>query len=267
MNKQEIFSFMAQEGKKNSIGCLVKANEETNYTTGENGSISGYFATFHHDHGDSYGDVIRKGAFAGTIERRKNTSHPFPLCFQHDFGTIIGWVTDIGEDNYGAYFTAKFFPTEKAQEIRNIVQSGVLWQFSFAFDVLDSREVIAGDGTRVRELRELELYEISIVLVPANPRAIVTDIKEFRNQADMALKNELLNMISAYKLEKDTEIKNLLSFIASGCGSELERLKKMEAQALSDIEQAKETGNDKWKERRENALAAIRKRIAELESE
>ena len=32
------------------------------FSSGDHGEISGYFATFHHDHGDSYGDVIRKGA-------------------------------------------------------------------------------------------------------------------------------------------------------------------------------------------------------------
>ena len=136
-------------------------SQSADFGSGKNGSISGYFATFHHDHGDSAGDVIRKGAFLGTIERRKKTGHPFPLCFNHDFSCIIGKVTDIHEDNYGAHFTAEFFPTEKAQEIREAVKSGVLWQFSFAYDVLDAAKIKAEDGSTVNELREISLYSFS----------------------------------------------------------------------------------------------------------
>ncbi len=266
MNKREIYSFMAKEQKKNNIGCLVKLTETNDFTSGDNGSISGYFATFDHDHGDSYGDVIRKGAFAGTIARRKASGHPFPLCFNHDFSTIIGRVTEIGEDSKGAYFTAEFFPTQKAQEIRNIVKSGVLWQFSFAFDVLDSKEIRAGDGTTVNELRELELYEISIVMVPANPRATITDIKEFRTIANAAAKRELLRMIQTNEQERARMKKELLSLIKCGCETDLERLKKMEAHALKDIEMAKQLNDSDLLERRENALAAIRQRISELEN-
>lgn len=161
------------------------------FISGDNGSITGYFATFHHDHGDSYGDVIKPGAFAGTIERRKASGHPFPMCFNHDFNSVIGYVVDIGEDEYGAYFTGKFFPTEKAQEVRNIVKSGAMWQFSFAYDVLEAGRITAGDGTTVNELRELEVFEISIVLVPANPRAVVSDVKS-DNRSGQHGKNEKL---------------------------------------------------------------------------
>ena len=120
MNKDEVNNYITavRETGTGSQTKSLKAQPQ-NFTDGDSGIISGYFATFDHDHGDSYGDVIRKGAFLGTITRRKQTGHPFPLCYNHDFSCIIGRVTDIGEDAKGAYFTAEFFPTEKAQEIRN----------------------------------------------------------------------------------------------------------------------------------------------------
>ena len=270
MNKNEVEAFIAREKKENNNGYLLKSFSGSDFTTGENGTISGYFATFDHDHGDSYGDVIKKGAFAGTIARRKKTGHPFPLCFNHDVSVIIGRVTDIGEDNKGAYFTAEFFPTEKAQEIRNIVKSGVLWQFSFAYDTLDAGKIKAGDGSEVNELRELELYEISIVMVPANPRATITDIKGSWEET----KKHLLELTKdkewektkkdLLKLIKDIEKKDKSKALESS-KTELAKLKKLEEQCLKDIGTAEATGRMEWKEMRLNALKAIRAQIHRLE--
>ena len=261
MNRNEIDAFIAREKKETRGGFLKKTYGGKDFTTGEDGTISGYFATFDHDHGDSYGDVIKKGAFAGTIKRRKESGHPFPLCFNHDFSVIIGRVTDIGEDNKGAYFTAEFFPTEKAQEIRNIVKSGVLWQFSFAFDTLDSGMVKLEDGTMANELRELELHEISIVMIPANPRATITDIKSGKHNQ----KRELLRMIAGINVEQDIRKESLLQSI--GTETDLWKLKKMEAQALKDIREAEIKEDSEWKERRKKALAAIRHRISMIENQ
>lgn len=276
MNKNEVNSFIAT-AKEAWTGTRTKAlkTQPQDFTDGKSGSISGYFATFHHDYGDSYGDVIRKGAFLGTIARRKQTGHPFPLCFNHDFSCIIGRVTDIGEDNKGAYFTAEFFPTEKAQEVRNIVKSGVLWQFSFAYDTLDAGKVKAGDGTTVNELRELELYEISVVAVPANPRATLTDIKtddDVRSKLSPELRakrDEILGFIRQNEAQERAQRARLLRYINESlkddAEAQLKKYKDMEAQALKDIGKAEVEGLTDWKRARMGALAAIRKEIKRLE--
>ena len=73
--------------------------------------------------------------------------------------------------------TASFFDTQLAQEKREIVKSGVVYQFSYAYDVLDAGPVELEDGTKANELRKLDLFEISIVPIPANQNAVMTDIK------------------------------------------------------------------------------------------
>ena len=247
------------------------------FSSGDHGEISGYFATFHHDHGDSYGDVLKKGCFAKTIEERKRTGHPFPLCFNHDFSVIIGAVTDLGEDDYGAWFKAKFFPTEKAQEIRNIVKSGVLWQFSFAYNVIDEGKVRAGDGSMVNELRELELLEISIVAAPANPRSVITDIKtdrerllafaekierEERERLEKA-KAEALYVIDEYQR---AEAHEQYEKIKADPVKLLAHLRGMEKKALEDIERYKKEGDYKSVSVRRGALKAIREQIREVQA-
>ena len=266
-----------------------KCSDPTDFSTGDHGEISGYFATFHHDHGDSYGDVIRKGAFKKTIEERKKTGHPFPLCFNHDFSMIIGMVTDIGEDNFGAWFKAKFFSSEKAQEIRNIVKSGVLWQFSFAFDILDQGKIKAGDGSMVNELRELELYEISIVTVPANDRATITDIKTDRERLlayisrmereaneDLSKRKEQLlssirNMESCQEKRYDmlySRINNQKANVSlipeTDLVDALDYLERQEAIVKANITLYDVKGDMKWKSICEQSLEVIREQIKKI---
>lgn len=144
--------------------------------TDDTGTISGYFSTYDRIP-DSYGDVIAPGAFRDTIKAREESGHPFPLCWNHDLDQIIGKVDKIEDDENGPLMTASFFDTPLAQEKRALVQSGVVYQFSFAYDIEDAGQVELEDGTKANELRKLNLYEVSIVPIPANPRAEVTDIK------------------------------------------------------------------------------------------
>ena len=145
------------------------------------GKISGYFSTYDRVP-DAYGDVIAPGAFAETIQKRKESGHPFPLCWNHDLDQIIGSVDpeDIIETERGPLMTASFFDTPLAQEKREIVKSGVVYQFSFAFDILEDGTAELDDGFKAHELRKLELFEISIVPIPANQNAVMTDIKSGR---------------------------------------------------------------------------------------
>lgn len=148
----------------------VKANDA--------GEISGYFSTYDREP-DSYGDVIAPGAFADTIKARKESGHPFPLCWNHDLDQIIGSVDpdNITDTDKGPLMTASFFDTPLAQEKREIVKSGVVYQFSFAYDVLEAGPVELENGVKANELRKLDLFEVSIVPIPANQNAVMTEIK------------------------------------------------------------------------------------------
>jgi HK97 family phage prohead protease len=148
---------------------------------GDAGTISGYFSTYDRIP-DSYGDVIAKGAFTETIAKRKESGHPFPLCWNHDLNMIIGSVdpADIEDTDKGPLMTAKFFNSELAQEKREIVKSGVVFQFSFAYDVLEAGPTELEDGTKANELRKLDLFEVSIVPIPANQNAVMTEVKAGR---------------------------------------------------------------------------------------
>ena len=150
----------------------------SNIKADEVGKVAGFFSTYDKTP-DSYGDIIEPGAFTKTFEKRKATGHPFPLCFNHDFDKVIGSVDSIEDTDKGPYIEATFLDTDLAQDVRKMLKSESIYQFSFAYNVLkrrdpDDEEKKAG-VTNV--LQEIELFEVSIVTVPANQNAVVTEVK------------------------------------------------------------------------------------------
>ena len=147
----------------------------------DNGKIMGYFSTYDEE-ADSYGDIVAPGAFTDTIKARQETGHPFPLCFNHDFNMVIGKVDEIEDTDKGPLITASFFNTEKAQEVREMVKSGAVYQFSFAYDIVEAQAPTDEQKAKgiAQVLTKLDLFEVSVVVVPANQNAVVTDIKSGR---------------------------------------------------------------------------------------
>lgn len=144
----------------------------------DNGKVEGYASTWTKEP-DSYGDIVIKGAFTETLEKRAKTGHPFPLCYGHDLNQIIGKVENIEEDDTGLKIEASFLSSALAQEKRELVKEGIVWQFSFAYDILEAERPTEDEKAAgiFQKLTKLDLYEISLVPVPANQTAIVTEIK------------------------------------------------------------------------------------------
>lgn len=154
------------------------------YKDAGSGTIEGYASTWIKKP-DSYGDVVRKGAFAKSLAEDWNGGKGIPLLWAHqmdDLKSFIGTAT-ADEDDYGLHFVATFDDTEEAQRVRSLYKDGRLKKFSFAFDVMENGLVTLEDGTKANELRELKLFEISAVTVPANDTAEVVDVKSGRRNS------------------------------------------------------------------------------------
>ena len=146
------------------------------------GVVEGYAATFDREP-DSYGDVIAKGAFARTLDEwraKAESGLSIPLLYGHntdDPHHNIGKVTEAREDEKGLFIRAEFdADNELAQYARKLAAEGRLYQFSFAYSIRDAAEVQI-DGHYAYELRDLDLYEVSLVQIPANQHAVVTSVK------------------------------------------------------------------------------------------
>lgn len=154
------------------------------------GMIAGYFSTYDEEP-DSYGDIIKPGAFTETIKKREESGHPFPLCFNHDFSSIIGAVNSITDTEKGPYIEATFLDTELAQDVRKMLQSGAIYQFSFAYDVLGWEEPNEEQKKKgiFNILTKLEVFEISVVTVPANQNAVATEVKSVEPETKQGRRN------------------------------------------------------------------------------
>ena len=159
---------------------------------------------------DAYGDVVRKGAFAKSIQAIKDSGNNLPLLYGHvmdDPANIIGTVTDLKEDDHGLLIKADFdMENPMAQQVHRSVLSKAITKLSFAFTVHDQAPVTLEDGTKANELRELEIYEVSLVVVPANPRAQVIAAKD--GDPEMKMSEEILAVDTETEPdETETEVK------------------------------------------------------------
>lgn len=146
----------------------------------DGGHIVAYAATFDREP-DSYGDVIAPGAFKNTLEEWKASGNVIPLLFGHrtdDPAMNIGGVDSIEEDERGLRIEATFDKdSETAQYVRRLVLEKRLSKLSFAYDVLDEGTITLDDGRKANELREIKLFEVSLVPIPANGHAEVVEAK------------------------------------------------------------------------------------------
>lgn len=154
------------------------------YKDSGNGTLEGYASTWILKP-DSYGDVVKAGAFANTLTERWNGGKGIPLLWAHRMDDIKAYIgtADAEEDEKGLHFLARFDDTEEAQRVRSLYKDGRLSKFSFAYDVKEQAMITLEDGVKANELRELDLYEISCVCVPANDDAGVLDVKAGRRNS------------------------------------------------------------------------------------
>lgn len=133
----------------------------------DNGIVEGYAAVFGNK--DLGNDIIDPGAFKKTINERKNV----PLLWYHQPPEVLGLVFEMEEDNKGLKSRSQInLDTQLGREKFSLIRQGAIKGMSIGFETIKE----AWDGT-VRRLKEIRLWEISLVTFPMNPLAQVTNIK------------------------------------------------------------------------------------------
>lgn len=149
----------------------VKSAQEN----GDVGYIEGYASTFGNvDQGD---DVVEKGAFAKTIKDKKGR---FPILLDHNPSKAAGWNIEASEDDYGLkvkgeiYLVSdevkqRYFMAKRAAEL------GTKMGLSIGYSVI--KDEADFNNPRIRHLKELKLWEYSLVIFPMNEEASITGAK------------------------------------------------------------------------------------------
>lgn len=144
----------------------------------DTGVFEAYVAVF--DNKDSYGDVIRKGAFEQTLSDWRTKDAPIPVLWSHrtdDPDMNIGHVMEAKETDRGLWVKAQLdLDAPKAQTVHRLMKGGRVREFSFAYEVLDGGlETKDGDG--FYEIRSVKLYEVGPTPIGANPATELLDVK------------------------------------------------------------------------------------------
>jgi uncharacterized protein len=151
-------------------------------------TFTGYGAVF--GNVDSYGDVIQAGAFGETLRAAK-TSGQWPAMLSQHGGMLggaddmmpIGVWTDMAEDGRGLWVEGKLAPTTRGREAYELLRMKprpALNGLSIGFV---AKEYTVGTKPKEprRTLKNIDLMEVSIVTMPANPKARVTGVKAENN--------------------------------------------------------------------------------------
>lgn len=142
-------------------------------TLQDDGSFEGYASVFGNI--DSYNDKIEAGAFTKTLRESKQ----FPMLWSHDvWSPPIGIIT-AKQDDHGLLVKGSLnLNVARAIEIYELLKQKALNGLSIGFNSIKFG-FIEKANQMIRVISEIKLWEISIVIFPANAKAQINDVKSF----------------------------------------------------------------------------------------
>jgi len=136
----------------------------------ESGTFEGYASVF--GNVDLGGDVIDRGAFKEIV---KNDDGQVTVLWQHSTRDPIG-VAEVHQDDVGLRFKARLVMEDPmARKAYAHMKAKSARGMSIGYDVLDGGYQMLQSGVRL--LKELKLWEISVVTFGMNPAAGVDGVK------------------------------------------------------------------------------------------
>lgn len=134
---------------------------------------------------DSYGDIVAKGAFARSLAEWSARGAPIPVLWGHNMADPdynIGSVIEAHEDEHGLKVRCSLdLESPKARSVHRLLKAGRVREMSFAFTTKSARDG-EQDGRYVRFVDDVDLHEVSVVPLGANPE---TDILAVRSTGEL----------------------------------------------------------------------------------
>lgn len=208
MNSRTIDAVLTKACPEPEIAFESKRDDDSEF-----GRINGYAAVFNNV--DLQGDIIRPGAFARTVNERvvagKVVLMTRHFAFGGDTSEAIGLIDRAEETAKGLKISAKLFGDARSQEAREKVkQAPNAWGMSVGFKTIRSADNRDKSGEIIgKELLELALYEVTLTLVPANPKTTAdakTEIEALRRRVE-ELENGKIAPIEPKSVELPTALR------------------------------------------------------------
>jgi HK97 family phage prohead protease len=136
--------------------------------TPDSPKLSGYAAVFNviTDLG-RFKEQIMAGAFKRSIAEKQDVRALFNHNPDHVLGRTKNNSLTLSEDNTGLKFNVDPPNTSTGKNVYTLVQRGDVDQCSFGFIVRDEEVTYDDDGNATRSIKDVDLFDISIVTYPA----------------------------------------------------------------------------------------------------
>lgn len=148
----------------------------------ESGIFEGYASTFG-GKPDMYGDIIAKGAFIRSLNEHDRAGTRPALLWAHEPSEPIGVFNSIKEDSKGLKVVGKLtLGTRRGREAYELLADGAVTGLSIGYFPAKNGVKYHADH---RELVDVDLLEISLVAVPANSNARITEVRSFTDPREV----------------------------------------------------------------------------------
>jgi HK97 family phage prohead protease len=135
------------------------------------GEFEGHGSIFGNE--DLGGDVVMPGAFKRTLAKHRKSGSLPQMFWMHDPSRVPGKWLSMSEDDDGLKVKGVLADTPLGNEIRTLLQMDAVKGLSIGYSVTD--DDWDKDGRRL--LKDVELWEVSVVSLPMNPLAQVAHAK------------------------------------------------------------------------------------------
>jgi len=153
----------------------VRLDFEAEFKAARDGSFKGLASSWRRDRA---GDVVQRGAFAHSLSEWSRKGAKPPLLWMHRGDQPIGTLSEIKETDVGLAVAGRIMHEAGEVERRALehVRSGSARGLSIGYLVGKGGESW-DSARRVRTLTQVDLLEISVVCVPCNQDAAITEVK------------------------------------------------------------------------------------------
>lgn len=117
--------------------------------------------------------VIQYGAFTKTLQEK---GRGVKVLWQHDTSEPIGLPTHLLETEQGLAVEAKISPTQRGKDCLQLMRDGVIDALSIGFDSIKEELIKSSDGSQIRYIKEVRLWEFSAVTWGADSNAKITQV-------------------------------------------------------------------------------------------
>lgn len=135
------------------------------------GQFEGHGSTF--GNVDLGGDVVLPGAFKTSLAEHKDAGTLPQMFWMHQPDMVPGKWLDMSEDDEGLYVKGELAPTQLGGEMKTLLKMNAVRGLSIGYRVRDYTYNKDGD----RLLKEIDLWEVSLVSLAMNPLAQVEAMK------------------------------------------------------------------------------------------